>query len=326
MKKIWNLPFVEFKPFQEIQETRPVVLITSGPAWEAVSGYLGQLRIQAQIEPLEATTAHWDALITQLGTEPEELQQAVVYAVGGGLVADAAKYAAIKLDLPLVCMPTAVSVDAFITCASGIRQDGCVVYIETKVPETLIVDLDVIAGAPAPIRAAGICDVLSIYTGLWDWKFAQERGQNPPEMTYLPWVAQAAQAILQGALDCAEAAGRGDREGLKQLLDCLAMEVQLCNQIGHSRPEEGSEHYFAYLVENSMGHGLPHGDLVGPGILIISEKQGQETAGMRQALDACQIPLENIPPAMVETTLAELAPYSEKHKLPFGIAHELPNT
>jgi len=324
MKKIWNLPIVEFKPFQEIQETRPVVLITSSPAWEAVRVRLRQLPTQARLEPLEATTAHWDSLIAQLGDELVEKQPAVVYAVGGGLVADAAKYIAIKLNLPLVCLPTALSVDAFITSASGIRRDGCVVYIETKVPETLIVDLDVIAGAPAPIRAAGICDVISIYTGLWDWKYAQEQGQNPPEMVYLPWVAQAAQAILQGALDCAEAAGRGDRDGLKQLLDCLAMEVQLCNQIGHSRPEEGSEHYFAYLVENTTGHGLPHGDLVGPGILIISEKQGQETSAIRRALEACQIPLENIPPVVVEKTLAELAPYSIMHKLPYGIAHELP--
>ena len=324
MKKIWNLPIVEFKPFQEIQEIRPVVLVTSGPAWEAVSDRLAHLPTQAQLEPLEATTAHWDSLITQMGAESGEMGPAVVYAVGGGLVADAAKYLAKNIDLPLVCLPTALSVDAFITSASGIRRDGCVVYIETKVPETLIVDLDVIAGAPVHIRSAGICDVLSIYTGLWDWKFAQEQGQNPPEMDYLPWIAQSAQAILQGALDCAEAAGRGDREGLKQLLDCLAMEVQLCNQIGHSRPEEGSEHYFAYLVENTMGHGLPHGDLVGPGILIISEEQGQKTTAMRRALEACHIPLENIPPAVVEKTLAELAPYSIKHKLPYGIAHELP--
>lgn len=324
MKKIWNLPIVEFKPFQEIEETRPVVLITSGPAWQAASDRLGHLPIQARLEPLEAAIAHWDSLLTQLESESDEMQQAVVYAVGGGLVADAAKYMAIKLDLPLVCLPTALSVDAFITSASGIRRDGCVYYIETKVPETLVADLDVIAGAPAYIRAAGICDVLSIYTGLWDWKFAQEQGQNPPEMEYIPWVAQAAEAILQGALDCAEAAGRGDRDGLKQLLDCLAMEVQLCNQIGHSRPEEGSEHYFAYLVENYTGHGLPHGDLVGPGILLMAEKQGQETAAMRRALEDCQIPLGNIPADIVEKTLAELAQYSVKHKLPYGIAHELP--
>ena len=140
MRKIWNLPFVEFKPFQEIQERRPVVLITSSPAWEVVRGQLEQLVFLAQIEPLEATTAHWNELLNQIDLETEEMQQTVVYAVGGGLVVDAAKYAAVKLDLPLICLPTALSVDAFLTCASGIRQDGCVAYIETKVPETMIVD------------------------------------------------------------------------------------------------------------------------------------------------------------------------------------------
>jgi glycerol-1-phosphate dehydrogenase [NAD(P)+] len=103
------------------------------------------------------------------------------------------------------------------------------------------------------------------------------------------------------------------------------MEVQLCNQIGHSRPEEGSEHYFAYLVENYTGHGLPHGDLVGPGILLMSEKQGQPTDAMRQALEDCQIPLHNIPDEVVDKTLSQLASYSHKHKLPFGIAHVLPS-
>lgn len=41
----------------------------------------------------------------------------VVYAVGGGLTADAAKYYPCKLYPPLVVLPTAVSVDAFIIAA-----------------------------------------------------------------------------------------------------------------------------------------------------------------------------------------------------------------
>lgn len=61
-------------------------------------------------------------------------------------------------------------------------------YIETKAPETLILDLDVIAAAPAAIRAAGITDVMSIATGAWDWRFAEERGMNPPGMGFIPWV------------------------------------------------------------------------------------------------------------------------------------------
>jgi len=319
MNKFPNLPFVHLMPFTVIEEKRPVLLLTSAPAWNAVKERLKGLHIAARIEATEANTAHWDDLQSSIENQKFEM----VYAVGGGLVADTAKYIAVKLNLPLVVLPTALSVDAFLTYASGIRRDGCVYYIETKTPETLILDLDVIACAPETIRAAGITDVMSIATGSWDWKFAHEHGKNPAGMEFIPWVYDNAQSILNGVLDCAEAAGRGDRDGLKTLYDCLAMEVQLCNQVGHARPEEGSEHYFAYAVENEMGHGLPHGDLVGPAILLMARLQGQDTARLEKALTACHIPLGNIPQEMVERTLKILPEYCERHHLSFGIAHTL---
>ncbi|MBK7319210.1 iron-containing alcohol dehydrogenase [Candidatus Villigracilis affinis] len=319
MKRIPNLPVVHNMPFSEIDEKRSVLLVTSAPAWNAVKANLRGLNIIETIEVAEATTDYWDNLQSSIANQKSE----IVYAVGGGLVADASKYIASKLNLPLVVLPTALSVDAFITAASGIRRDGCVYYMETKVPETLILDLDTIAKAPASIRAAGITDVMSIATGAWDWKFAHERGMNPAGMEFIPWVYDNAQSILSGVLDCAEAAGRGDKDGLKTLYDCLAMEVQLCNQVGHSRPEEGSEHYFAYAVENEMGHGLPHGDLVGPGIMIMSKLQDQAAGPLEAALKACNIPLDRIPPEVVKRTLAELPVYCEKHGLAFGLAHTL---
>ncbi|HNJ12425.1 MAG TPA: iron-containing alcohol dehydrogenase [Anaerolineales bacterium] len=319
MKKIPNLPIVDLMPFSEIDDKRPALLVTSAPAWNAVKNNLRGLNITHTIEVTEATTEYWDNL--QLPITNHQIE--IIYAVGGGLVADAAKYFASKLNLPLVVLPTALSVDAFITAASGIRKDGCVYYIETKVPERLILDFETVAQAPAFIRAAGITDVMSIATGAWDWKFAHEQGKNPTGMEFIPWVYDNAQSILNGVLDCAEAAGRGDHDGLKTLYDCLAMEVQLCNQVGHSRPEEGSEHYFAYSVENEMGHGLPHGDLVGPAILLIAKLQGQDTAPLEKALKACNVPLNNIPQDMIERTLKILPEYSRKHNLSFGIAHTL---
>jgi glycerol-1-phosphate dehydrogenase [NAD(P)+] len=319
MKGIPNLPVVHLMPFAEVDEKRPTLLVTSGPAWNAVKDHLRGLNIVETIEVTEATTEYWGNRQSKI----ENRKLEVIYAVGGGLTADAAKYIASKLNLPLVVLPTALSVDAFMTAASGIRKDGCVYYIETKVPERLILDLETVAKAPASIRAAGITDVMSIATGAWDWKFAHEQGKNPAGMEFIPWVYDNAQAILSGVLDCAEAAGRGDRDGLKTLYDCLALEVQLCNQIGHSRPEEGSEHYFAYAVENEMGHGLPHGDLVGPAILLIAKLQGQDTAPLEKALQACNVPLNNIPQDMVERTLKILPEYSRKHNLSFGIAHTL---
>lgn len=317
MKIIWNLPKVNLVPFAGIEERRPVLLVTSTPAWNAVKNNLCGLNITETIEVTEATPEHWDGLHSSIKNRKSE----IIYAVGGGLVADAAKYISVKLNLPLVVLPTALSVDAFITSASGIRKDGCVYYIETKVPETLILDLDTIAKAPASIRAAGVTDVLSISTGAWDWKFAHEHGKNPSGMEFIPWVYDNAQSILNGVLDCAEAAARGDRDGLKTLYDCLAMEVQLCNQVGHSRPEEGSEHYFAYAVENEMGHGLPHGDLVGPAILLIARLQGQDTTHLEKALKACSVPLNNIPEEMIDRTMKILPDYCQKHNLSFGIAH-----
>jgi glycerol-1-phosphate dehydrogenase [NAD(P)+] len=319
MKKFPNLPFVHIMPFSEIEEKRSVLLVTSAPAWNAVNTNLRGLNIVATIEVTEATTDHWDKLQSQITNHQLE----VVYAVGGGLVADAAKYFSYKLNLPLVVLPTALSVDAFITSASGIRNDGCVYYIETKVPERLILDFETISKAPTSIRAAGITDVMSIATGAWDWKFAHEQGKNPAGMEFIPWVYDNAQSILSGVLDCAEAAGRGEHDGLKTLYHCLAMEVQLCNQVGHSRPEEGSEHYFAYAVENEMGHGLPHGDLVGPAILLIARLQGQDITNLEKALKACNVPLNNLPQDMIDRTLKTLPAYSIKHNLSFGIAHTL---
>ncbi len=328
MNTIWNLPVTHLMSFSEIDEKRNVLLVTSAPAWNAVKDSLRGLNIAFALEATEATTEHWDKLLDSGGLLPKMREQApaqVVYSVGGGLVADAAKYMAARLGLPLVMLPTALSVDAFLTSASGIRRDGCVYYIETKPPETLILDLDVIAAAPEWIRAAGITDVLSIAAGCWDWKFAHEQGKNPPGMEFISWVYENAQSILHGALDCAEAAGRGDRDGLKTLYDCLAMEVQLCNQIGHARPEEGSEHYFAYCAENLTGPGWPHGDLVGPGIRIMARLQGQDTDPLEAALKACHIPLDRIPPKIIQQTLHDLPGYVNKHNLPYGIAHELEN-
>lgn len=316
MKTIWNMPKVDLISLDELEEKRQVALLYSGPAWKAVEKQL-HLPVAWRAEIFEATIDHWDGLM-------HGFQGDVVYSVGGGLTADAAKYFSVKNNLPLVVIPTSLSVDAFITSASGIRRDGCVYYLQTKSPENVILDLNVIAAAPKTIRAAGVTDVLSIATGSWDWKFADENKNNPPGMEFIQWAYDNAQSVLSGVMDCAEAAGRGDLEGLKILYDCLAMEVQLCNQIGHARPEEGSEHYFAYCAEQFTGPGWPHGDLVGPGILLMAELQGQDTHRYEVALNFCNIPLDRIPSETIRATLAQLPRYCKKHDLAFGLAHTLP--
>ena len=314
-RKIWPVPAQEFMSYRAIEEKRSVALVTSGPAWEAVK-YKLNLPIVWQTDVKMATTDYWDSLM-------ENFKGEVIYAVGGGLTADAAKYMAVKQGLEVVCLPTALSVDAITAWSSAIRVDGCVKYIPTKIVDKLVIDFEVIAQAPSFIRAAAICDLLSIATGRWDWKFAEEKGGNTPETKFIPYIDHMAASILDGAIDCAEAAGRGDQEGLKQLFDCIILETQMLNQIGHARPEEGSEHYFAYLAENLVGSGKPHANLVCPGILIMATIQGQNIVSLKRAMKHCNIPLNTIPNDAIEKTLKRLPNYSAEHGLLYGIAHGL---
>lgn len=316
MDFIWSVPNIKISRFNNIIEERKVAVVTSEPAWSAVKKYL-DLPLECQIDIQGASQEYWDGMVGQIsGSE-------VVYAVGGGLAVDAAKYLAVKNDLPLVCLPTALSVDAITAWSSAIREAGCVKYIETKPPDLIIIDFEIIASAPAGIRAAAICDLLSIATGSWDWKYAQRHNMNSPEMAYIPYIDAIAQNILSGTIACAQAAGAGEVEGLKQLMDCINLETQLLNQIGHARPEEGSEHYFAYSVENKVGSGKSHASLVCPGILIMATLQGQDTTPLKLAMKQCHIPLDTIHQDQIIETLRELPNYVRKHNLPYGIAHDL---
>lgn len=315
MERCWNLPEIGYTRVNRHVDGRSATLFYSRGTREAVGDALS-IQVANAVEITEATIPYWDGLLVHA-------QGDVIYALGGGLAVDAAKYVAAKTRLPLVSIPTAISVDAFLTWASGYREDGCVKYIETRPPDAVLVDLEIIAAGPTTLRAAGITDVLSIATGRFDWKFAHDRGENPEGMAYDDSVDGMIKSILHAAVDCAPAAGRGEPEGLRRLFECLAMEVQLCNLIGHSRPEEGSEHYFAYAAEEVLGKGLPHGDLVGPGILLIARLQGQDTGPLERAIRACAVPLDRIRPDAVRQILKSLPAYCERHHLPFGIAHTL---
>lgn len=311
------LPTIVYGPLANVHEERRVALFTTAQAWDALSGTLS-LPIVCRAEPANAALSTFEALSAAIPNSVE-----VLYAVGGGLVFDAAKMAATRRHLPLIGVPTALSADALLTSASGFRRDRCVFYLDTNAPCRLYVDWQIIRCAPVWIRAAGICDVLSIATGLWDWMSAEQSGKLPVEQSASPFAIRLSRDILDEAIAIAGSAGRGEISGLEQLLVLLGLEVQLCNFIGHARPEEGSEHYFAYSVENLVGHGLPHGDLVGPGIIAMAAAQGQDIDPLRSALTAAGVRLDRIPRKAAQATLAQLASYSREHNLPFGIAHEL---
>lgn len=322
MTAIWSLPSVEISNLTNLQESRPVALLTGNRSWAAVNTLL-DLPVVVQAEPERVIPSQLDELAGEL---PAEVR--VVYGVGGGMVADCAKYIAFRRNLPCVIIPTALSVDGFFTPIVAARMDDSVHYIETGAAEKVVIDWDVIRAAPPYIRGAAIVELLTIVTGILDWRYAADRKKNTPETRFIPWAAGLMAGIAQQAFKIAKGVGKGEIESLRNLLDLLCIEVQLTNQMGHTRPQEGSEQYFAYAVEPRAGRGRPmaYADVVGPGILIASVLHNQDTTPIRETLANAGIRLTQVGLNDIADTLKTLPQYVRKHNLPYSILNDFEPT
>jgi glycerol-1-phosphate dehydrogenase [NAD(P)+] len=313
MPEVWPLPKIEFRELTSIRESRRTAVLTSQPAWNVVSPLL-DLPLVVQAEPHKADVALFKGLADDL---PEQVE--VVYGVGGGLASDAAKYIGFARGLPTVIIPTALSVDGFFTALVALREKGTVHYTETGPADLVIIDWEVVRNAPPELRGTGIVELLSIVTGLLDWRYAAEHNKNTPDT----------RCIAQQAFKIARGVGEGNIEALRNLLDLMCMEVQLTNQMGHNRPQEGSEQFFAYAIEprTASGRGVPYADLVGPGILIAAALHGQDIAPLRETIAAAGVRLGQLRPDDIRETLQILPQYVVEHNLPYTILNDFdPNS
>jgi len=246
------------------------------------------------------------------------VQATEVWGFGGGQAIDVAKLVGARSECKVVAYPSIISTDAFLVPDSAVREDGTVRYLRTKKPDEVKIDYDLLLRAPARMNAAGWADVFSIYTGAWDWRLAHEQLGEP----YDPALAQAAGALLQRA--CPPTS----REGLTTLIDCLAAEVSLCERWGNSRPEEGSEHFFVYCLENHLPGGAKylHGELVALGILEMARRQGQDVRSVKGLMQRvgllCSAAEIGVPQEAIIRTLAELPDFVKRVGLPYSIINQ----
>lgn len=321
MTTIYGLPQIEIRALGTVQESRPVALLTGRESWNVVSTAFNELPLVVQAEPLNAERAYLDSLADSL---PQQVE--VIYGVGGGLVCDVAKYIGWRRKLPVTLIPTALSVDGFFTPIVAVRENGSVNYADTGPAARVFIDWEIIRSAPPDIRGTGIVEILSIVTGLLDWRLAAERGRNLPAHRFQPWAAAIAATIAQQAFKIAKGVGAGRVESLQELLDLICMEVQLTNQLGHTRPQEGAEQYFAYAIEPKVtrgGRGIPYSDLVGPGILIAAALHGQDVAPIRETISNAGARLGQLRPDDILSTLRTLPEFVKDHNLPYSILNEI---
>lgn len=257
-------------------------------------------------------------------TEAELPRTGTVVGLGGGMALDMAKYVAWRRGIEPVLVPSIASVDACVTNTVAVRDEGKVRYVGFVVPQVVLADFDLMQSAPPHLNRAGIGDILSIHTALWDWKAAAERNL----IAYDAGVARQTAALV-GQLEARTEGIRAVTEGaLRWLIEAYAAENALCLQVGHARPEEGSEHFFAYNVEHRTGRGYVHGELVGLGILLMARLQENEPARVEGLLEATGVRFQprdlGLSQAEVEEALLTLPAYVESEGLPHSVINERP--
>lgn len=245
-----------------------------------------------------------------------------VVGLGGGMALDMAKYVAWRRGVEPVLVPSIASVDACVTNTIAVRDEGKVRYIGFVVPQVVLTDFALMQSAPPHLNRAGIGDILSIHTARWDWKAAAGRGL----VAYDEDVARQVAALVDQLEARAEDVHAVTDSALRWLIEAYTAENALCLHVGHSRPEEGSEHFFAYNIEHRTGRGYVHGELVCLGILLMSRLQENEPARVERILEATGVRFQprdlNLSLAEVEATLLTLPAYVESEGLPHSVINE----
>jgi len=241
----------------------------------------------------------------------------IVVGAGGGAAIDVAKYIGAKNKIEAIAFPTILSTDAMYTSSTATRQQGTVRYIPTKKPDKIILDFDLILRAPYRLNVAGWADVLSIHTAVWDWKLAAEKTHE----SFSPEIAEIALRLLDKVRKV------DTKEGLMTLNDCLKAEVELCERLGSARPEEGSEHIFAYLIESHLSKACLHGELVALGIHELSRMQRNRVDFIANLMDEIGLTYRaqdlGIEERIVKRALEELPEYSKRHKFFYTVIDEM---
>ena len=310
-------PFVcvERRAVDTLRSLGPYLIAANDPPWSAIASQVPA--------PTTVVSAH-DMELAKLDHDVEATADdgaGTIVGFGGGTALDTAKYLAWRRGLPLVQIPTITSVDAGFTDAIGIRADGRVRYVGAIVPEEVVLDIDLVRSAPPHLNRAGIGDILSCHTGLHDWRSAVAVGEG------VAWDEAAAElgAALLVELDerLADVAAVTP-DGIRFLADAYRRIGAECARLGHSRFEEGSEHFWAYAYEHATGAHHVHGELISFAVAALAHVQGNDpgfahrivaAAGVRAHPDDLGITREQF-----VDNLVGLRAYSHAEGLDVGVA------
>lgn len=188
--------------------------------------------------------------------------------IGGGKAIDVVKYMSFLTKLPFVSIPTSTSNDGFSSSGASLMLKGRRKTFPAKTPYGIIVDIDVIKGAPEKFIYSGIGDLLSNITALQDWKFEEENQKTIVDDFAVMISKKSVNSFVRTEFQTIK-----DDLFLKELVESLALNGIAMEIAGNSSPASGSEHLISHALDQFLEVPQLHGVQVGIATYIMAKVQ-----------------------------------------------------
>ncbi|HEV7418724.1 MAG TPA: iron-containing alcohol dehydrogenase [Mycobacterium sp.] len=226
----------------------PVILSDGGPYCTPAGPVVDRLAAQLG-----------DCLVIQLGTgtvraDEETVERAIaevganrmLISVGSGTLTDIAKVTAQRTGSRHVAVQTACSINGFIADRSVLVVAGAKRTVESRWPDVLVADTDILTAAPWQLNLAGVGDLSTVPNAVAEWQLAARLGHGPP---FEPAVVEDVLAAIPALPTLARAARDAQPVGVADLARLLAASGLSMGIVGSTAPASGTEHAISHLLE-----------------------------------------------------------------------------
>lgn len=258
--------------FQDLFPGRTALIIADQFTWpilgERLSGYFRDAGIPVEAHREETFRADWED-VERLDALLDAHPQAILVAVGGGVINDLCKLCSYHHGQAYMTLPMAASVDGYAAFGASVTYEGTKQHFDCPQPAAMIADIDVLASAPAAMTSSGYADLAAKIPAGGEWMVADCVGTDP--------IQPEAWSILQDKLDeflsrPAEVAA-GNPDAIAAVFEGLTLSGVAMQIAKSSRPASCCEHQFSHYLDMTghrfEGRPVSHGFQVGIGTLAM---------------------------------------------------------
>ena len=167
----------------------------------------------------------------------------LIIAVGSGVINDIGKILSSVSGRKYIVVGTSPSMDGYASLTSSMSMDGLKVSINSRCPDIILGDIDILKQAPEHLLKAGLGDMLAKYVSIAEWRI----GSLITGEYYCERVAQLVRSALKKCVDNADGLLKREDAAVQAVFEGLVVSGVAMSYAGVSRPASGVEHYFSHV-------------------------------------------------------------------------------